>query len=151
MTKAKFTGKVISQDIFYDRSGKKVEVPEVCFNMEDYVRYHFHPEGNDTHTRSYITGFEEVEIKKVSDGLYHISFHSVSSPRFEIRTDAFLIIEMTKEQICHWHKNDVWFNEEIGYIIRRAGKKIYGKKDSRRCIKCQYLQRNDATECDRGC
>lgn len=150
MAKEKFTGKVISQDLFYGEFGTKVEVPTVTIQPDTSGFYYITPIGNTEHTREWLRGWEELEIKKVEDGLYHLFFYAVSTQH--IRSDEpFLVIEMTMEQVCHWHKNDVWFAEDIHYIVRRKGKKITGTKGRRRCIKCRYLQNDNATVCDRGC
>lgn len=153
MAKAKFIGKVVSQSLFFNEKGDaRVEVPSVSIEADQCGFYYIHPIGNEEHTRYWRKGWEELEIKKVADGLYHISLYSVSSPKYNIRSEeAFLVLEMTKEEVCNWHSSDVWFSEELNYFVNRKGKKFIGEGQRKRCIKCQYLQLADATECDRGC
>jgi hypothetical protein len=147
-----FTGKVISQELFFNWEGKKVDVPTVTLKPDTCGYYYIKAVGNEQEVRNWRRGWEELEIVKVADGLYHLHFYAVSAPRFDIRTDAFMTIEMTKEQVIEWHDNDVWFSEGYHYIIRRAGQKFYKiGGNQKRCIKCQYLQSPSATECDRGC
>ena len=143
-------GKVVEHKMFwsYDEDAY-TKVEKVAFKPDVCGEYFMKAINPASPTRNWRRSWEELEIKKVADGLYHLYFYAVSSPRFDIRTEAFMVLEMTKEQVINWHDTDVWFSGEYHYIIRRAGKKVYGAKDNRRCIKCQYLLRNDATKCDR--
>lgn len=145
--------KVISQRLFFLRDKNEwANVPTVEIEP-DYVGYYYiRAKGNEEPVTNWRKYWEEMEIVKVADSLYHIKLYDMSAPRFNLRSDEpFLVLEMTKDEVCEWHSKDVWFSGEYHYIVRRAGKKIYGAENNRRCIKCQYLQRNDATECDRGC
>lgn len=150
MAKVKFTGKVISHHIFFNRDENEfVNVPEVQFYPDTCGMYYIKAVGNEKPTQNWRRSWEELEIVKVADGLYHMKFYAVSSPCYNIRSEEpFMVLEMTKDQVCNWHSNDVWFEKGYHYIIRREGKKFYQNGDTKRCIKCQYQVAKSSPICD---
>lgn len=142
-------GKVVEHTMFWgEYINEYAKVEAVDFKPDTCGFYYMKAVNPSSPVRNWRRSWEELEIKKVADGLYHLFFYAVSSPRFNIRTDAFLVLEMTKEEIIEWHGSDVWFEKGYHYIIRRAGKKFYHRGDTKRCFTCEYQVAPKATKCD---
>lgn len=123
----------------------KVDVTEVYISPDTCGNYFIVPTVASERTFTYKCGWKELSILPLGDELYEVKLWAVSSPH--VRSEnAFLTLELTKGQLIEWHGNDVWFEKELHYIVRRVGKKVYrsdsnstSKKQAYRCIKCHYL------------
>lgn len=138
----------------YQRIWNGIEVKEVEITDEFCGYYIFIPMESyqkgfrEVVINTYKTDFEEIEIVRVSEDLYHLRFYRISSAYMRSET-PFLVLEMTGEEIENWRRNDVWFEKEYHYLVRTEGKKVYGPEGDRRCVKCRYLVGNNDTECKR--
>lgn len=120
---------------FKEDHNTKVEVEKINISTDVCGRYFISPIGVKVYGLRW--SWEEVAIKKLDNGLYALMFFSNSSNY--VRSDEpFLILHLTKEEVCEWHSKDVWFSEEIHYVVRRKGKKFTGTDDKKRCIHCRY-------------
>lgn len=129
-------------------NARKVNVTEVYISRDTCGQYFIVPTMASEKTFTYRCSWEELSILPLGDELYEVKLWAVSSSH--VRSDnAFLTMELTKEQLIEWHANDVWFAEEMHYIVRRKGNWTYQSgsngKGARRCIKCGYLLGKEET------
>jgi hypothetical protein len=128
----------------------KVEVTEVYIRPDTVGHYFIVPTMASERTYTYKCSWQELSILPLGDELYEVKLWSNSSQY--VRSDnAFLTLELTKEQLIEWNANDSWFAKESWYVVRRVGKwttQSEGNgKGAKRCLQCRYLlNRNDTKE-----
>lgn len=152
MSKWTITGKVLDQSLFWKYNGQdKAEAETVTFEHSGSgLNYTFTPnEEAGAAYKRYNWTFEEAEIIKGENGTYALNFYSTSSTY--VRSEKpYMSMEVTKEDICTWHKNDVWFREDLHFFVSRSGKKTHGvqsKFSSERCNICGYPADKECKRC----
>lgn len=135
--------KVKAQELWWNRdTDTKVGVTSININGDTVGYYYLYPTTTGERTYTYKARWEEVSILQTGEGVYEVAFWAVSSSY--VRSDnPFLVLEMTQEQLVQWNKLDVWFREEMWYVVRRKGNKFTKSRgngaDAMRCIQCRYL------------
>jgi hypothetical protein len=166
----KIIGKVEHHSIWWDRrkdydNPPKMYITEIEIKPDVVGYYHLTPTHTDEvgkYIQSARWSWEEIHVVEFKSYImedlwkheYQLSFYSVSSTHVRSST-PFLVLTMKAEMFNKWKEQDYWFRNDCHYIVRENGKKFYGGQDNngegKRCVVCRYLQKADATECEKGC